>query len=273
MPYTDTVEALSVSGAGKSANLRENPVGFLAGAVMAGVYVGFGIVLIFALGAAVPAGAQKVVMASAFGIALTLVVFAGAELYTGHTMYMAFGALTKRCSLGEVVAVWSASWLGNLVGSVGLAALIAAGVGWDGGNLGGELLEKVAQHKSQSAALHLFARGVACNWLICLALWMSARTTSDSTKCILIFWCLLGFIGLGLEHCVANMTLLSANLFLNGMSASGWLGMAHNLLWVTLGNTFAGAVCMGVGYWVAAGLHRRGGAGEAGHGGGVDAES
>jgi nitrite transporter NirC len=88
---------------------------------------------------------------------------------------------------------------------------------------------------------------------------MSARTTSDAAKCILIFWCLLGFIGLGLEHCVANMTLLSANLMLNGVTSSGLSGMASNLMWVTPGNTFAGAVCMGVGYWVASGLHKRDG--------------
>ena len=256
MPYVDTIESLSQRGADKAANLRENPAGFMVGALMAGVYIGFGIALIFALGAAVPVGAQKIVMASAFGIALTLVVFAGAELYTGHTMYMAFGALTRRCSLSDVVAVWGAAWLGNLVGSIAFAALIAVGVDGDGIKVGAELLEKVAHYKSESAALPLFARAVACNWLICLALWMSARTTSDTAKCILIFWCLLGFIGLGLEHCVANMTLLSANLFLNGFSAQGLLGMAHNLVWVTLGNTFAGAFCMGVGYWVAAGLHK-----------------
>ena len=83
MLYADTVKALSERGADKSENLRENPAGFFRGSLMAGVYVGFGIVLIFALGAAALPGAQKVVMASAFGIALTLVVFAGAEFYTG----------------------------------------------------------------------------------------------------------------------------------------------------------------------------------------------
>ena len=256
MPYADTVEFLSRKGAEKAATLRESPGSFMVGALMAGVYIGFGIALIFALGAAVPVGAQKVVMASAFGIALTLVVFAGAELYTGHTMYMAFAALTRRCSLAEVGAVWSAAWIGNLVGSIAFSALLTVGVEGDGGKLGAELLEKVAHYKSESGALSLFARGVACNWLICLALWMSARTTSDATKCIAIFWCLLGFIGLGLEHCVANMTLLSTNLFLNEFSVQRLIGMGHNLLWVTLGNTFSGAFCMGVGYWVAAGLHR-----------------
>ena len=256
MPSLDTIEALSKSGAGKAAYLRDNPLGFFVGSAMAGAYVGFGIVLIFALGAAVPLGAQKVVMASGFGIALTLVVFAGAELYTGHAMYMALGALTRRCSLGEVAWVWSVVWVGNLVGSVALAALIVAGVGGDGLKMGGELLAKVAEYKAESSATHLFARGVACNWLICLALWMSARTTNDAAKCILIFWCLLGFVGLGLEHCVANMTLLSANLLLEGVTLQGLRGMGHNLFWVTLGNTFAGAVCMAGGYWVSAGLHR-----------------
>ncbi len=122
--------------------------------------------------------------------------------------------------------------------------------------MGGKLREKVALYKSESPAIHLLERGIACNWLICLALWMSARTTSDSAKCILIFWCLLGFIGFGFEHCVANMTLLSANLLINGFSVQGLLGMFHNLISVTLGNTVAGAVCMGGGYWLASGLHQ-----------------
>ena len=254
MPYHETIEVLGSSGASRAKNLRTDPLGFGTAAAMAGAYVGFGIVLIFALGGAVPSEAQKLVMASAFGIALTLVVFAGAELYTGHTMYMALAFLAGKVSKREVLAVWSVGWVGNLIGSVALAALIVAGVGGEGTKVGGGLLGEVAAYKSNSPALHLFARGIACNWLICLALWMSARTTSDSAKCILIFWCLLGFIGLGLEHCVANMTLLSANLMLNGFTTAGAWGALHNLFWVTLGNTFAGAVLVGGGYWSASGM-------------------
>jgi formate/nitrite transporter FocA (FNT family) len=62
--------------------------------------------------------------------------------------------------------------------------------------------------KMNAPVLSLVARAVLCNWLVCLAIWMSARTTSDAAKCILIFWCLFGFIGTGYEHSVANMTLL-----------------------------------------------------------------
>ena len=57
-------------------------------------------------------------------------------------------------------------------------------------------------------ALELFARAILCNWLVCLAIWTSARMTSDAAKCIAIFWCLYAFIASGFEHSVANMTLL-----------------------------------------------------------------
>ena len=258
MPYRDSIDTFATRAQTKAALLAHSFRAYFVGAMLAGAYVGFGIALIFTVGQQAPPEVQKLLMGATFGIALTLVVFAGSELYTGHTLYMALGVLTRRCSLAQLAKLWSVTWVGNLVGSASLATLLVVGTGGKGDALGAELLQQLAKYKMESPGLHLLARGITCNWLICLALWMSVRTRSDTTKCILIFWCLLAFIALGLEHCVANMTLLSLNLMLNGLAPEALSGSAHNLFWVTLGNTIGGAGCVGVAYWLAADRPRRG---------------
>ena len=116
-----------------------------------------------------------------------------------------------------------------------------------------QLLMKVAAAKMNAPAAELFARAILCNWLVCLAIWTSARMTGDAAKCIAIFWCLFAFIGSGFEHSVANMTLLSIALLGNHPDNVTWIGMLHNLVWVSLGNIVSGAGIVGVGYWAASG--------------------
>ena len=81
-------------------------------------------------------------------------------------------------------------------------------------------------------ALELVARAILCNWLVCLAIWTSARMTNDTAKCIAIFWCLYAFIASGFEHSVANMTLLSIALIAPPPETVSLGGLYWNLLWV-----------------------------------------
>ncbi len=92
-----------------------------------------------------------------------------------------------------------------------------------------------------------------CNWLVCLSIWMAARTKDDAAKCILIFWCLFAFIAAGFEHSVANMTIFSIALLSDHPDKVSLAGAMHNLLWVTIGNVLSGAGIMGVGYWIVGG--------------------
>src|SRR5205814_3202162 len=96
------------------------------------------------------------------------------------------------------------------------------------------------------------ARGILANWLVCLAVWCSMRTTNDVAKIVLIFWCLFAFIGAGFEHSIANMTLLGIALFQPHGEAISWAGYVQNLVPVTLGNIVGGAVLVGGLYWFAA---------------------
>mgnify|MGYP002713164044 CR=1 FL=1 len=247
--YQDTINHFGEYAEKKVALLKSNPAALFIGAMMAGVYVGLGIILILSVGGVAEHSYQKLVMGLSFGVALTLVVFAGAELFTGYTMYMMFGWLQRRLCWRHILSVWAVVWLGNLAGAVLLVGLFYAG---GGGNLAGEaapLLHKIAEYKMNSTPFALLAKGALCNWLVCLSLWMSARTRSDAAKAIAIFWALFTFISSGYEHSVANMTLLSLSLVFDHPDSISLVGMLNNLFWVTLGNTIGGSIFMGLGYW------------------------
>ena len=248
--YMDTVDALAKVAAAKVTLLKQNPLGFFIGSMMAGAYVGFGIILIFIVGSAADYAYQKLIMGASFGIALILVVFAGAELFTGHTMYMPFGWLRKTISGANLATVWPIVWIGNLIGSAGLAALFVLGGAAGMVSDSSSFLNQVAAAKMNAPAIELLARAMLCNWLVCLSLWMSSRTNNDAAKCIVIFWCLFAFIASGFEHSVANMTLFSIALLGKHPATVSLSGMAYNLFWVTLGNLLSGSLFMALGYWL-----------------------
>lgn len=251
--YTDTINGFVLLAGKKLALLRQSPSSFMIASMLAGAYVGLGIILIFTLGAQVGPELRKLVMGATFGIALTLVVIAGAELFTGHTMLMALRRYQGLCSWRDAGASLVASWLGNLLGSAVLVGLFVAAGGGGLLNEQSGLIMSTAAQKMNADAGTLFARAILCNWLVCLALWMAARVNSDSAKCIVIFWCLLAFIACGYEHSVANMTLLMLALAGNHPDSVSLIGMGWNLLWVTLGNIVGGAVFVAGAYRLASG--------------------
>lgn len=247
--FLETVDQLANTAVAKTAFLKRTPGGFFVSSMMAGAFVGLGIILIFSVGSDVDPAYRALVMGCSFGIALTLVIFAGSDLFTGHTMFMTHGALRRRVSWGDVGAAWTMSWIGNLVGCIALALVFIWGGGGAMLHAKSQFLMTVATAKMNAPVLSLVARATLCNWLVCLAIWTSARTTNDAAKCILIFWCLFAFIGSGYEHSVANMTLLLIALLGDHPDTVTWGGLGYNLFWVTIGNIIAGAGIMGVGYW------------------------
>jgi nitrite transporter len=248
--YLESVDQMAATAVAKAQFLKRSPLGFWISSMMAGAYVGIGILLIFSVGSDVDPAYRALVMGCSFGIALTLVIFAGSDLFTGHTMFMTMGVLRGRVSWSDLGACWAVTWLGNLAGCVVLALIFAWGGGGAVFHSKSQWLMSVATAKETAPALGLFCRAILCNWLVCLAIWMSARMTSDAAKCIAIFWCLFGFIGSGYEHSVANMTLLLVALLGSHPDTVTWGGLIYNLFWVSLGNIVAGAGFMGVGYWV-----------------------
>ncbi|HWA18320.1 MAG TPA: nitrite transporter NirC [Devosia sp.] len=251
--YADTIDFFAETAAKKVKAITNNPLGFFIAAMMAGAYVGLGIIAIFSIGQGIDPGIRPLAMGLTFAIALTLVVFAGAELFTGHTMMMTLGVLKGKATMSGLGRSWAMTWVGNLAGAVALAALFWLGGGGAILKQGADLAYSVADAKMHAAPLALVAKGILCNWLVCLALWTSARTTNDAAKLILIFWCLFAFIASGFEHSVANMTLFAITLFGNHPDTITIGGMFYNLLWVSIGNTIAGVVFVAGGYYLANG--------------------
>ncbi len=251
--YNADVQRMAEASVRKVAYLEDSPLGYAILAALAGAYLGFGITLIFSIGAPFAAegsAALKLVMGVSFGIALTLVVFAGSELFTGNNMAGVIGALAGRITWSQVGTLFTWSLIGNLIGSLAVAWMVVHS-GVVSAAPQAALIQKVAGIKMFLPAWELFLRGILCNWLVCLAVWTAGRTTSDSAKILLIFWCLFAFIGSGFEHSIANQSLLGLALFLPHESGISWTGFGWNQIWVILGNVVGGGGFVGGLYWLA----------------------
>ena len=249
--YTETVERFAQVSGEKAAYLRKSVLKYFLLSMMAGIYVGFGIVLIFSIGAPLSSLSSpllKALMGASFGVALTLVIFAGSELFTGNNMTMVIGNLSGTARISDTALVWLVSYAGNLAGAL-LLALAMAKSGLVAREPWIAFITSVSASKMSAPFGELVIRGILCNMLVCLAVWTSARAREDTAKLILIFWCLFAFIGSGFEHSVANMSLLGMGVFLGADPSVSWAGYAANLIPVTLGNMLGGGLFIGAAYW------------------------
>lgn len=256
--FEQAIQAASLAAEKKVEALERSLPRYVMLAMLAGAYVGLGIALIFAIGAPLSAASSpftKVVMGASFGIALSLVVLGGAELFTGNAMLLPLGKFAGRTSWASLLNLWGWSYVGNLVGAVALAALLAAS-GSFAGDPQRTFIENTAQAKMNLPFFAAFTRGILANWLVCLAVWCSFRTTSDVAKLVMVFWCLFAFIGAGFEHSIANMTLLALALFQPHAETLTWMGYIGNLVPVTLGNIVGGAIFVAGAYWFASPITR-----------------
>jgi len=254
IPIPDALDESAGLARTKAHQVRRLPR-YLAASALAGAFVGVAVVLLASVAGPLLASkspATKLVQGAVFGVALTLVVFAGAELFTGNVMYMLQGLYARSVRLVDLAAVWAASLVGNLIGSIGFAAMVNAG-----GSLGGPngatgpaevLVQSVVAAKNAATGPQLFWRSVLCNALVCLALWMAGRTKSDVAKLVVLWWALLAFVSSGFEHSVANMTVFGLGIFEGNAS---WGDLWRNLAWTVPGNIVGGGVLVGLVYsWV-----------------------
>jgi nitrite transporter NirC len=252
--YSGTIQSLSDQAEAKLGAQRLSLVSHLVRSMLAGMYVGACIVLIFTVGGALskdfPA-LVKLLMGVCFGGALTFVVFAGSELFTGSNLVLTLGVLTGKASKKDLAANWIWTWVGNLLGSALLAVIVARS-----GVLAGEPVRsfvlKLVEMKMNLPAEQLLLRALLANWLVCLGVWMAARAKGDAARILLIWWCMFTFITCGYEHSVANMCGLLLGLLLPHDAAMhiSWAGYAYNVGLATLGNILGGAMFVGGMYWL-----------------------
>ena len=250
--YSETIRVLAEQAAVKLAEHRRSLRSHFVRSMLAGMYVGAAIALIFTVGGllsqAMP-GVQRIWMGVCFGGALTIVIFAGSQLFTGSNLILTLGVLSKKATLSDLAANWFWTYWGNLAGSVLLAVAVVFSGLLDSEPIKGFVL-KLVETKMNLPVIQLVLRGILANWLVCLGVWMAARIKSEPGRILMIWWCMFTFITSGYEHSVANMTGLMFGLLLPHVSlAISWSGYGYNLVYSTLGNIIGGAVFVAGMYW------------------------
>jgi formate transporter len=172
-----------------------------------------------------------------FGLIMTLV--SGAELFTGNTALVTAAFMEGKVKKEELAKNWIASYLGNFVGSLLLAYLVFKGQTL--GALPGAV--SIATAKCAAPFEVAFVRGILCNWLVCMAVYMASGCKSMAGKMTAVWFPISAFVALGLDHSVANMFIIPLGM-LRGADITIAQMFTKNLIPVTLGNIVGGALCV-----------------------------
>jgi nitrite transporter NirC len=191
-------------------------------------------------------------MGICFGGALTIVVFAGSELFTGSNLVLTLGVLTRKASSRDLLANWVWTWVGNLLGSLLLAVMVVYAGLLDAEKFApiNAFVLKLVETKMNLPPEQLILRAILANWLVCLGVWMAARIKSETARLIMIWWCMFTFITSGYEHSIANMFGLALGVLVPHPETISWAGYWYNLGLASLGNIIGGAVFVGGLYWI-----------------------
>lgn len=225
--------------------------------VLAGGFIGLGALffVIVASDASLGFAASRVLGGACFSLGLILVSVAGAELFTGNNL-IAMAWADRRITTYEVARNWTVTCLANFVGAAGLALLVllSGHASGNGGAIEATYL-KIAAAKCSLAFHEAFFRGVLCNMLVCLAVWMTLACRSVVDRVVAIVFPIAAFVAAGFEHSVANMYLIPLALMLKATGATGagveaiTVGnMLANFAAVIAGNIFGGSVMVAAVY-------------------------
>ncbi len=220
-------------------------------AVLAGAFISFG-ALFYTLtvtGSTLGLGPTRLLGGFAFSLGLILVVIGGAELFTGNNLIVMAWA-DRKVSTAGLLRNWGLVYVGNFIGAVATAVLVAwSGVLDIGDGAVGNTAKFIAQSKLSLSAQEAFFRGILCNVLVCLAVWLSFAARRVSGKILAIIFPIAAFVGAGFEHSVANMYAIPVAM-LSGNVAADVTGLIGNLVFVTAGNVVGGGGFVALVYWV-----------------------
>ena len=233
--------------------------------ILAGAYIGFGGLLsttvTFDVAARWGIGFSKILGGAAFSVGLMLVVIAGAELFTGNNL-MVSSVMIREITFSTMFKRWGIVFLANFIGSMIIAFVFYFSGLWKTGDGAlGAAAVKIAYTKTALSFGEALWRGIGCNWLVCLAVWMALAARQIIGKIFAIFFPIMAFVAIGFEHSVANMYFIPTGILLmNGAGFSnvpgvdpnilGWVNFLwRNLLPVTIGNIIGGGVFVGMSYW------------------------
>ena len=223
--------------------------------VLAGAFIGLGSMLFVIVRSDPTLGfaPSQIGGGLVFSLGLLLVVVAGAELFTGNNL-LAMAWADGRITSVEVLRNWTLVCAANFVGAAGLALIVFAS-GHTGMNEGaiGRTVVRIALAKQGLPAWEAFLRGVLCNVLVCMAVWMAMAGRSVVDKAVAVVFPISAFVAAGFEHSIANMYLMPLAMLVQAPAAATlvtWSGMAANLVFVIAGNLVGGSVLVGLTYHV-----------------------
>lgn len=217
-------------------------------AILAGAFIAIGAAAytLVMSGADLAHGPSRVLGGLVFSVGLILVVIGGAELFTGNALLI-MAVVDRKITIPSLIRNWTIVYLGNGMGAVLIALLL-----WQAGLLHGPMgwtASSIVETKLLISPAELFFRGVLCNILVCLAVWLSMAARSVAGKILAIIGPITIFVALGLEHSIANMYFFPQALLSGSDIAIGELVV--DLLLVTAGNIVGGAGGVALAYRLA----------------------
>jgi formate transporter len=215
----------------------------------AGGFIGLGALFytLVASDATLGFAATRVLGGLVFSLGLILVVVAGAELFTGNNL-MVMAWADRRITTAELMRNWVIVYAANALGAAGLAIVVyLANHGAMNAGAVGTAYVKIAAAKTSLPFAEAFFKGVLCNLLVCLAVWLALAGHSVVDKILAIVFPITAFVAAGFEHSVANMYFLTLGMLLSDLS---WSGIAANLIPVTLGNIVGGSGMVAAVYYL-----------------------
>ena len=193
-------------------------------------------------------GAARMLGGVAFSLGLILVVVGGAELFTGNNFIVMAWAEKKVTTL-QLLRNWCIVYIANFIGAVGSAILMFwSGVLSIGDNAFAETALSIAVYKTDLSILEAFIRGILCNALVCLAVWLCFAARDVASKVLAIIFPVSAFVALGFEHCVANMYFIPLGMLLSDGEISV-IEFFANIIPVTAGNIIGGSIFVAFVYW------------------------
>ena len=227
--------------------------------MVAGGFIGLGALfsVIVSSDAGLPFGVSRVLSGVVFSLGLILVVIAGAELFTGNNLLVMAWA-ERKITTGELARNWAVVFATNAVGAIGLALIVwlANHGSMNGGGVGLQYV-KIAAAKVNLPFGEAFFKGVLCNLLVCLAVWLSLAGRSVTDKILAIVLPIAAFVAAGFEHSIANLYFIPMGMLpaasspaVAGVESLNAMGLVSNLVPVTLGNIAGGSLMVALVYYV-----------------------
>jgi len=249
MPFKSPKEIAELACSAGTAKTQLPWTKMLVLGLLAGAYIAFGAQLAVTASAGITiTGVQKLILGAVFPVGLMLVVIAGSELFTGNCAIPVISCMHGKAKITGLLKNWLFVYIGNFIGALIVAYFLAYMTGLFTQAPWQDYIGAIATKKCSLGWGQAFFRGVGCNWLVCLAVWMAMASDSIGGKIWAIWWPIMAFVCMGYEHSVANMFFVPAGILSAGTVT--WSDfIVKNLIPVTLGNIVGAGVFVAGIYW------------------------